>query len=124
MKLTKSELKEMIREALREELVRGQLEEGIFSEKVPEGTVVNIKYFGFEKRLNVFIQPTKGIHKNTKKPLKYVFYDIPFDLYRKMDDGATQEVFDTELRSGKYKFKKEDYYTDDEWKKFIRGTHL
>jgi hypothetical protein len=50
--------------------------------------------------------------------LKYVFSDVPLDLASKMGDSpeVAQKIFDSELRSGKYKFKKVDYTYDGGWR--------
>ena len=116
MKITKSELKEMIREALREEL-----REGIFSTKLPEGTVVDFSYDTFNKVLDVFVVPSKGLHKNADKPLRFHIYDLPHALVQEMKAGgqynreAAQKVYDSELRPGNYKVEKEDYYEAGGW---------
>ena len=111
MKITKSELKEMIREALREEL-----HEGIFSTKLPEGTVVDYYYNTFEKVFTVFVKPSKGLHKNASKPLKFNIYDCPFDVIRELRDReSAQKVYDSELRPGKYEVEKIDYLEDGGW---------
>ena len=117
MKITKSELRELIREALREEL-----NEGIFDKKLPAGTVVDYKYDAFGHELTVFVQPAKGLHKNADKPLKFEIPECPLEVIERMrkSEADAQKVYDTELRTGKYKIRKTDYYQDGGWlgKKF------
>jgi hypothetical protein len=98
MKITRLELKEMIREALREEL-----NEGIFDKKLPAGTIKDCLYDAQGHILTAFVQPAKS-----NKLIKYEVPDVPVSIASKLHDPKNgQEVYDKEL-AGKYNYNRKE----------------